>query len=196
MSSPRPRFQSVVLTALFALGPSLAVASLDPTRPMTQYVLDTWQAQEGMPQAVIRAVLQTSDGYLWLGTPAGVVRFDGLAFENFGRRAFPDLPSDYVTCLMEGPDGALWAGFSNGGVHRLREGKWEPVGESAGLRRKTVTTLFLDSDGTVWVGARKGLFTIDSEPGEGTTIKLYLPRSTETEAVERKPATDVMMPMR
>ena len=141
--------------------PSLAIGSLDPARSMHQYVLETWQAQDGLPQSVIRAVVQTRDGYLWLGTPAGVVRFDGVEFKNFGRRAFPELPSDFVEALVEGSDGGLWAGFANGGVHRLREGVWQSFGEAEGLSRLSIATLLTASDGTIWVGASRGLFTIE-----------------------------------
>ncbi len=153
--------QGIALWAIaLAQVPSQVLGSLDPGRSMHHYVRDTWGAQDGLPHDAIRAIVQTRDGYIWLGTAAGVVRFDGIDFKNFGRRAFPELPSDFVLSLVEGPEGALWAGFVNGGVHKLRDGVWQSFEEADRLSHQSINTLFADSEGTIWAGAMQGLFTI------------------------------------
>ena len=60
-----------------------AVASLDPSKALTQYVHESWQVDEGLPQNSVNAIAQAEEGYLWLGTQEGLVRFDGLVFTVF-----------------------------------------------------------------------------------------------------------------
>src|SRR5205809_7305383 len=67
-----------LLLSLLAL--SQPVYALDPSRTLTQYVHRIWQVQQGLPEASIYAIVQTRDGYLWLGTQTGLVKFDGVRF--------------------------------------------------------------------------------------------------------------------
>src|SRR5215212_5220073 len=68
---------AALLVAAFVAQPLFA---LDPSRALTQYVHDTWSTDVGLPQATVRALLQTRDGYLWIGTEEGLARFDGVRF--------------------------------------------------------------------------------------------------------------------
>ncbi|HSU66345.1 MAG TPA: two-component regulator propeller domain-containing protein, partial [Tepidisphaeraceae bacterium] len=73
-----PRALALAAAAFLLFCP--AASGLDKDRALTQYVHRIWQAQQGLPQATIYAIAQTSDGYLWLGTQTGLVRFDGIRF--------------------------------------------------------------------------------------------------------------------
>jgi DNA-binding NtrC family response regulator/ligand-binding sensor domain-containing protein/outer membrane murein-binding lipoprotein Lpp len=74
-----------------------------------------WTTREGLPQNLIRTVLQTKDGYLWIGTSnAGLVRFDGVSFTTFDIANTPGFPSNWISALYEAPDGALWIGTGSG----------------------------------------------------------------------------------
>ena len=61
---------------------ALPASALDPGRRLTQYLQRIWQTRQGLPQSSILAIHQTRDGYLWLGTSAGLVRFDGVRFTS------------------------------------------------------------------------------------------------------------------
>ena len=62
-----------------------AAAGLDPARRIGDYVQTVWEASAGLPQNTVQTLLQTRDGYLWLGTEEGLVRFDGEKFDVFNR---------------------------------------------------------------------------------------------------------------
>jgi len=66
--------------------------------------------ENGLPQNTVQALVQTRDGFVWLGTEVGLVRFDGNGFADFDRSSSPALPGNDVRCLLETRDGALWIG--------------------------------------------------------------------------------------
>jgi ligand-binding sensor domain-containing protein len=71
-------FRSAIV--LVAIAMSARADALDPSKTLSQYVRRIWQVQQGLPQASIDALLQTRDGYLWLGTQTGLIKFDGVRF--------------------------------------------------------------------------------------------------------------------
>ncbi len=70
--------------------------------------------ENGLPQNTVQALAQTRDGFLWLGTEAGLVRFDGNSFTLYDQKSKPALPGNDVTCLLAADDGALWIGTTDG----------------------------------------------------------------------------------
>jgi ligand-binding sensor domain-containing protein len=97
---------------------AVSVSALDPTRALPQYLHDWWGTERGWPGGSITAVAQTSDGYLWIGTDKGLVRFDGLNFHQF-ERAHPDpiLIGPVRTLLVDASDN-LWILLQNTQVFR------------------------------------------------------------------------------
>jgi signal transduction histidine kinase/ligand-binding sensor domain-containing protein len=87
---------------------------LEPTTPLASYGRQTWVMENGLPQNTVQVVQQTRDGFLWLGTEAGLVRFDGVGFEVFDKTSSPALPGNDIHALLESRDGALWIGTSEG----------------------------------------------------------------------------------
>src|ERR1035441_2832983 len=83
--------------------------ALDPHKTLTQYSRHVWGQQDGLPQDTVKAITQTPDGYLWLGTDEGLARFDGFEFTIFSRPA-SDLPANSINALASSPDGSLWIG--------------------------------------------------------------------------------------
>src|SRR5437016_2898999 len=83
--------------------------ALDPGKSLTQYSIAVWTQQQGLPQDSVRAITQTSDGYLWLGTDEGLARFDGYEFVTFTKE-HSELPSNSITSLAADRDGSLWMG--------------------------------------------------------------------------------------
>ena len=90
--------------------------ALDPHKGLTQYSRTVWTQEHGLPQDTIRAIGQTADGYLWLGTDEGLARFDGYDFVVFNKDR-GELPSNSITALAADRDGSLWIGTSSGLTH-------------------------------------------------------------------------------
>src|SRR5712664_3505694 len=119
-SRTRRRAGLACLTLTFAL--AAPVHALDPQKSITQFTHTAWSAKEGIPGPV-RAIAQTPDGYLWLGTEAGLYRFDGLHFVPWEPSFGEQLPRSFVLSLSTARDGSLWIGFSSGGISQLRNGR-------------------------------------------------------------------------
>src|SRR5262249_47619993 len=103
------RALTAAIVAGKALGPGLPTANGLPADPaITQYVHRKWQLQPDVRNTPVRAIAQTPDGYLWLGTRTALVRFDGVRFTLFHHEQYPGLVHDYVDSLLPLPDGTLW----------------------------------------------------------------------------------------
>src|ERR1700690_2585451 len=84
------------------------LGALDPGKPLTSYQRQNWQTESGLPQNTVHAILQTHDGYLWLATEGGLVRFDGLKFTVYDSQNTPALRSNNIRALFEDSEHALW----------------------------------------------------------------------------------------
>lgn len=99
---------------LLPIGDALA-AKVDWRKTGVDYDLDFWREAEGLPQSRIRAIVQTRDGYLWLGTDNGLVRFNGAGFTAFTVET-GSLQDNEVWALQEDDEGGLWIGTYGGGL--------------------------------------------------------------------------------
>ncbi|WP_431266249.1 histidine kinase [Roseateles chitinivorans] len=135
----------------WALPADYSVAELYQTR---------WTVREGVPTG-IAAMVQTPDGFLWLGSPGGLFRFDGVAFERFTGAGGVPLLSQDIYALNVTADGALWIGHHLGGVSRLHQGRLVNYGPEQGLPRASLTALAEDGDGVPWAGTTRGLYRLD-----------------------------------
>ncbi len=107
------------MAAMAAMAAGHALASPGGAGAAPPYIAATWGVEEGLPQHVVSAVLQTRSGDLWCATYHGLARFDGVNFTVFDRHSDPPLSGRGVTVLFEDPSGALWAGLENGAIHRF-----------------------------------------------------------------------------
>jgi diguanylate cyclase (GGDEF)-like protein len=114
------------LSSVFLLCLAAAALALEPGRALTQARMSVWTADSGLPQSSIYTIVQTRDGYLWMGTEEGLVRFDGARFVVFDRQTAPGLRSSFVSALFEAADGTLWVGTYGSGIARFRNGRLEP----------------------------------------------------------------------
>src|SRR5215213_4994959 len=111
--------------ALAVLVCAVSAARLSAQTPLSEYVLSAWATEKGLPPGDVFAVAQDLDGYLWLGTPNGLIRFDGSRFTPWSALS-PDtpLPSGPVHAIVGSSDGSLWVGFGGGaGIIRIHQGK-------------------------------------------------------------------------
>ena len=120
---------ALALASALAFGTCLA-QSLDPADPaklsVSQYRIDAWQTEQGLPQNTVQAMLQTRDGRLWVGTGGGLARFDGARFTTFETSPVRDLSARPIFGFMEDRDGGLWIGHSRGAT-RYAGGRFERV---------------------------------------------------------------------
>ncbi len=126
---------------------SRAFAS-DPSLELTQYTHTAFMAGEGLKGST-RSIVQTPDGYLWLGTEFGLVRFDGVHFLPWAPPPGERLPSPNILALLAARDGTLWIGTFNG-LASWNQGKLSLYPDFA---EDNVAALLEDHEGTVWVGA-------------------------------------------
>jgi ligand-binding sensor domain-containing protein/signal transduction histidine kinase len=115
----------------------------------------SWQKEQGLPLAPVRALTQTHDGYLWLGSDDGLARFDGMRFTRFG------LPEGFkvgpVSALLEDDSGALWIGTAGNGLQRWQNGTVTVLMTNNGLPDNSITALAKDATGWPWIGTEAGL---------------------------------------
>lgn len=121
-----------------------------------QYSYDSFGPEFGLPQTNVTATCQTHDGYIWVGTEAGLGHFDGVRFVAFTRANTPALVGNQsVRRLFEAADGSLWIGTESG-VIREHDGLFDVVG----LPGMIVTAIAQDQAGDLWFGTENhGLFT-------------------------------------
>ena len=132
---------------------------LIPRKALTQYSTSVWTQQQGLPQDAVRAIAQTTDGYLWLGTDEGLARFDGYEFVSFNReRGAP--ASNSISALAAGRDGSLWIG-SRSGLTRYKDGRFQTYTRKDGLIDNLVSDLFVDHAGILWIVAGGNLSRFD-----------------------------------
>ncbi len=128
-----------------------------------KYRLVSWTEQDGLPGSQIGAIAQDGDGYLWLATNAGLVRFDGVRFVDWPtiRPAGPSLPA---ASLHTGRDGGLWIGLGGGGVAHLNQSRVtvHAPGER-GLPHGTVRSLVEDRHGALWAVGQFGVARWDDQ---------------------------------
>jgi ligand-binding sensor domain-containing protein/signal transduction histidine kinase len=154
-SVSRNRAAPIGLIAILWIFPAAAVG-LHPGTLLSQYGHDVWDSDSGLPQNSVDAIAQTQDGYLWLGTQEGLVRFDGVRFTVFDTRNTPALRDDWVHALRQTRDGTLWVGTAEGLVP-LRDGRFPEHAPQDELSHSNVLALVESRDGSLWVGTNRGI---------------------------------------
>src|ERR1700688_2177063 len=114
-----------------------AALALDPQRSLEHFGHQAWRTDSGLPQNTVHSILQTRDGYLWLGTDGGLVRFDGIDFLTFDAENTPPLESDTVYDLEEDASGTLWISTA-AGLLSYRNGAFAAYTMAQGLPAATV----------------------------------------------------------
>src|ERR1039458_1813890 len=159
-----PRRDIAVLLGLVLFAPGLTsrfqLLALDPHKEFTQYTRNVWTQAQGLPQDTIRAIAQTPDGYLWLGTREGLARFDGYDFSSSGKKDGA-LPSSTVTALAPGRDGSLWIGTLEG-LSLYRNDRFRIFTAADGLPVRPVNSIVEDHAGALWIASDGRLIRFDN----------------------------------
>lgn len=146
-----------VLTGLLAI--SGAASALDSNKTLTQYAHRVWNQEEGLLEPSVYAILQTHDGYLWLGTQNGLIRFDGERFRSVKvNRATPgDFEPTLIRSLYEDSNHVLWAGSIGNGLGRLSHSGRRWYTTEDGMPSNIVGCVVPRGDGDLWVCTSAGL---------------------------------------
>ena len=142
------------------------LAALNPAKSLTQYTRTVWTQEHGLPQDTIRAIVQTTDGNLWLGTDEGLARFDGYEFAVFNKDN-GDLPANSITALTAASDGSLWIGTA-AGLTCYSDRHFRTYTTKDGLADDGVVALLVDHSGAVWIVA--GIYLSRFEAGRFTNF--------------------------
>ena len=132
-----------------------------------EYSRRIWRSEDGLPQNKIQVISQTPDGYLWIGTSGGLVRFDGVRFVVFDRSNTPAMRDDSILALCPTRDGSLWIGTEGGGLVRMLAGAWTAFGSNEGLTNGFVRAITEDREGRLWIGTDRGFFRYDTRYDTG-----------------------------
>jgi signal transduction histidine kinase/ligand-binding sensor domain-containing protein len=144
-----------VFCCIIAKAQSAETSSQSPSK----FVIKAWSMSDGLPHLSVTALVQTRDGYIWIGTLAGLARFDGVNFKVFTPQNCSELPKSRIGGLFEGADGTLFiATDRGGGLVTLRDGKFkrllnagnEEDGIVACLRERSGDSLFVAQSGALW----------------------------------------------
>jgi response regulator RpfG family c-di-GMP phosphodiesterase/ligand-binding sensor domain-containing protein len=165
----------MALIVLLAAGSSaLAAPPAGIDLPLDRFARRVWTTANGLPQNSVNAVVQTPDGYLWIGTYGGLARFDGARFEVFDPASRPPLASSRILSLLAAADGDLWIGTEADGLWREHRGafaRWRTTPELPAR----IWALARRADGTVWAATDDGAFAIHEREARRYGIAEGLP---------------------
>lgn len=159
------KFSSVFFCLFSLLATNLNIArGLDPKAHLTQYVLNTWQVKDGLPQNSVQSICQTHDGFLWFATYEGLARCDGISFKTYDRENTSALLSNRIVSLTEDHQGRLWMGTYGGGLTMMIAGSCDApdsfktftVRDGLPSMYFLINQMVCDSDGAIWFLTERG----------------------------------------
>ena len=128
-----------------------------PADKADQFLIKRWSTEDGVPQNTVTSIVQTRDGYIWIGTFGGLARFDGIRFTVFDSATVPILTSSRILSLFEDSHGTLWIGAETGEVYTLRNRKFEALASAPDYKRAPVWGFGEDPSGHLVIAAASGL---------------------------------------
>ena len=157
-STLTPQLLTRLLLCVAGMSVLLARASdVESSLAETEGEVRTWRNPKDLPADSVTAIVQARDGLLWVGTSAGLVRFDGVKFTPVELARLPANNPIWVTSLCEDGRGHLWVGTQQDGLFELAEGQVSQYTTRHGLLDNNVTSLATDNEGLVWIGTKSGL---------------------------------------
>ena len=144
----------LLLAALLLL--RFHLPALNPQKSLSHYIHQVWQTEDGLPQNTVETILQSRDGYLWLGTQEGLVRFDGGRFRVFNKWNTPQIRSNFIRALFEDRSGNLWIGTHGGGLLCYRDGEFRSFAPEDRSLHNVISAIAADRQGRLWIGTDGG----------------------------------------
>ncbi|MBN2162040.1 MAG: hypothetical protein JXR25_11520 [Pontiellaceae bacterium] len=151
-------FLIVLLSGAFPAPPACAqlAAPEGVIETIHPYIIKTWRISDGLPYNQINDILQRRNGYIWLATPNGAARFDGVSFEHFNMRAVPALPNNLITTLFEDQSGNLMLGHGSGHITIHTDNVFYTLDCPVQWMGTAVTGFTEMDNGSVWAINSKG----------------------------------------
>ncbi len=140
-----------------AFGEGRVATSQAPQTADQKFLVTRWTSEEGLPQNSVMALVQTRDGYLWVGTFGGLARFDGIKFTIFNSANTPALTSNRILALYEDNTGVLWIGTEAGDIVSFRSGQFTAHARLDSGQGGSIRTFYKDRAGMIWAGGNDGL---------------------------------------
>lgn len=126
----------------------------------TDFLITKWTTEQGLPQNTVTSIVQTSDGYIWLGTFGGLARFDGIRFTTFDATTTPNFRTNRVLSLHANPRGGLWVGTDTGEVYLINGNTLVEFESGLDFTRKAVWGIEEDGLGNLFVSSTAGIETV------------------------------------
>ena len=145
----------LILLLIIFISPAI-IPNSNATKKINQYVRQSWKNENGLPQNTITAITQTPDGFIWLGSKEGLIRFDGREFVEFNSKNTPEIKSNEIWALLTDSRGILWIGTNGGGLVSFQKEVFKNYSTKQGLADNAIWSLFEDSKGSIWVGTGGG----------------------------------------
>ena len=139
-------------------GSSNSIQTVDPFRYSERYSAVLYDNRSGLPTSEANAIAQTSEGFIWIGSYAGLVRYDGNTFEFFDSA----MGISNVRCLFVDEQDRLWIGTNDSGVFLMARGEVQKWNKKDGLKSVSIRAITEDGNGTVYIGSIAGISMIDS----------------------------------
>ena len=138
---------------------------------LSEYTLTSWSEDDGLPTVRVMSLAQDLNGYIWIGTATGLVRFDGVRFVSVPATEGYANAGRVIAALASTRDGDIWAGFADvGGVARIHHGKTSLYHDAKGEELGFISILHEDTRGTLWAAGPSGLFRFRSTGWESVGI--------------------------
>ncbi len=154
------KWMGLLVLTLGAIRPGLA---LDSARVLSQAVVASWSREDGLPLNSVYAITQTPDGFLWLGTQAGAVRFDGTTFEVFRGGDDSGLEGDILTGVMRDAQGRLWVSGQAGLFRQEESGRFRKISLGSTAEENRVLEVYMAADGAIWGNRPMGGFVLRAD---------------------------------
>ena len=158
----RDSFKPLLLAIILLLSSSFIWAQniekgKDAQKTFSQYSINRWNNENGLPGNAVKDIIKTSDGYIWIATFDGLARFDGIKFTVFDKDTAPNFKTNGILSLFEDHHKNLWLGTDGTGVLKYQQGKFDTIQTSPTLKNAFITSFAQTKDGTIWVGTKNGL---------------------------------------
>ena len=164
-----PRFRTGLLAVFATICIASPGAATGQSKPLSKYLKETWGSERGFPGGTINVIAQTPDGYLWVGTSKGLVRFDGLTFRLFSQTAAGANLMGPVLGLLADGEGNLWVRLGGSGLLRYRDGKFDDYTNKFDSAEVAVTQMCRGADGSaIFATILNGI--VDYHDGKFTSV--------------------------
>lgn len=160
----------IALAGVMIICGSLPALALDPQKTINQYGQNVWFRHNGLPTNAVYVGLQGRDGYLWLGTSAGLYRFDGVNFVLVNTNPKDSKVIETISTLCRSRDSSLWVGTTFSGLRRLKDEKIYRYGGTEGLPTRQIKAMLESRAGHIWIGSSYGLYMY--EDGKFVTVPI------------------------